>query len=243
MRIINKDMGLANNRFQGIIATVLADASIRVKVEEGTPNAVLRDFEDSKGNKGQKWELVYTEIFGIITKIEFRDSDYGKNLNVTLTDKGEDIILSLSTAINFGEDLMKKLPNIDLSKEVKLVPYALTDKNNKDKKGITVYQGGNKIKNYFSTDELKPKVCNGYPDAGDNTSTFDKEDWKVYFIQCRKFLVKFIEDNIIPMVDSSPKQSSEPMSAVAVMNAIGGQDVTPTVITPGTINVPNIPFN
>lgn len=176
-------------------ATIISDGSIRVPSTEDDPSAVKREYETSDGKKGVKYEEVYDTLSGVIQDINFFDGDFGKVLNVTI----DDITLSINTNVNFGEDFMKKLPNIDLNEEVYLSPYSFEDDKKKIRKGITVYQKGEKLQNFFFDPENKENI-NGYPNPEGDIKDYSKEDWKIYFMQARKFLVKYTEENIIPKI-------------------------------------------
>ena len=176
-------------------ASILADGKIHITVPEGTPEASLRTYETSDGKSGSKWELVYTSIIGKITKVGFRDGEYGSQLLVTLEDgKDKPVTLALATSSNFGEDMMKKLKNVDIERAVKIVPFTFTDDNGKTKKGVTIWQhnkktGKNeKVKNYYY-DEEKKKNINGYPEPkpknGKTVKDFTKDQWKLYFGEVR----------------------------------------------------------
>ncbi len=172
--------------------TVLADGKFHQTVPEGTEGAIVRTYKDKNDVDQSKIELVFTEVSGVITKVSFDDGDFGKSLQIELDGDG---IISLGTASNFGEDVMKKLPNVDLKQEVKFVPYAFTDEKGKTRRGVTVYQNDAKIESaYWDTE--KKEVSNGMPEVGD-TKGFDSEDWKMHFMVVRKFLIKQIEDKIV----------------------------------------------
>lgn len=186
-------------------ASILADGKIHITVPEGTPEASLRTYETSDGKSGSKWELVYTSIIGKITKVGFRDGEYGSQLLVTLEDgKDKPVTLALATSSNFGEDMMKKLKNVDIERAVKIVPFTFTDDNGKTKKGVTIWQhnkktGKNeKVKNYYY-DEEKKKNINGYPEPkpknGKTVKDFTKDQWKLYFGEVREFLVDEITEH------------------------------------------------
>jgi hypothetical protein len=192
-------MGLENNKFEGTFSIITSDGLIRVKVPEGTPKAKLCEYELSDGSKGSKWELEFTEVSGRITAIKFLEAQFGKVMNVNIVDKGEVIALSLQVASNFCEDLMKKLPGIDFSKVVTLKPYSFEDKKTgKPKKGVTVTQDGEKIPNFFVEvgEDGRGKAVNGFPEVEDKK--YDKDDWKIYFMQVRKFLMNYAEVNVFP---------------------------------------------
>ena len=95
---------------------------------------------------------------------------------------------------------MKKLINVDQNKFVKIVPYSFTDEKGKMKKGITIWQrndetGKNeKVKNYFY-DEVAKKNLHGYPEPKKLKKPLTKDQWKLYFGECREFLVEKITEH------------------------------------------------
>jgi hypothetical protein len=176
-------------------ANIISDGTIRVKTSESDLKAVRRDYELKDGTKGTKFERVYHELSGIIEAIQFYEGDYGKTIHLVVKDGEEKIILSVGMQTNYADDLMKKLPSLDLTKEVTLKPYSFTDKEKKLRKGISINQGGNKIKSFFHDAENKP--LHGFPVPDKKYTEMDSDDWKMYFIQTKKFLQKFIEDNLL----------------------------------------------
>lgn len=174
----------SHNNSDKLFITVLADGKFHQTVAEGTEGAVVRTYEDKEGVEKQKTELIHDSVSGIITGIAFEDGEYGTSLHITLDNEG---IISMGTASSFGEDFMKKLPNIDLKKEVKLAPYAF-EAEGKNRKGVTVYQDNEKIESYYFDKEAK-KAINGMPEPEGDTSKFKSDDWKLHFLVVRKFLV------------------------------------------------------
>jgi len=199
---------LLNTKQDNKFVVILADGTLRLSVPEGTPGSVIREFENSKGVKTVKHELIYTELSGFISNIEFRDGDYGKSLQLTIKENGEDdITLSVLTSSNYGEDLLKKLLNIDMTKRVRLVPYAFEDDNGKTRKGVTVYQDADKVTSYFQEGTGKDTVnLHGYPDAPKAKAgkTISSEEWKLYYGQCRLFMIDYIEDKLSQPIDDKP---------------------------------------
>jgi hypothetical protein len=193
-------MGLKNTKVNKNYVTILSDGTLRIAVPEGTDGAVKRDYETSDGKTGTKWEMVYTELAGIITKIEFYEGEYGKLIQLSVTDdEGETYTLSVQTASNFGEDIMKKLPSLDLNVAIKIVPYSFEDDKGKKKKGVTIYQDDKKISNFFY-DEKSKKNVHGYPNPeikkGKKGKKWGKEEWKIYFMNARLFLIDYISENL-----------------------------------------------
>lgn len=182
------------------------DASLRMTVSEGTPNAVKRTYKTSDGKEGSKWELVFDSLTGQITDLDVFDGDYGKVLHVTVTD-GEDYVLTLPVRSDFGMDFMKKLPNVDMTQDVVLIPYSFTPENgNRAIKGITVLQNKVKVQNFFYDVENK-KALNGLPTPEGDVSTYDSDDWKMHFMKVTKFLVEYTIDKVKPTI--APKRATE----------------------------------
>jgi len=179
-----------------IFASVLADGAIHIECDEGDEGAKKRDFETSDGKTGVKFEKIYSEITGVISNIRFQEGNYGVQLQLTITDGDEKpITLSLGTASNFGEDMMKKLMSLDLTQPVTLAPYSFTDEKGKSKKGITVTQNGKKIQNYFY-DFAKKEVTNGYPQPKKGKKPLSKDQWKMYFMEARLFMIDFLTEKL-----------------------------------------------
>lgn len=165
--------------------TVLADGKFHQTVPEGTPGAVTRTYEDKNDVEQTKVELVFDEASGFISKLSFKDGDYGKSLEVEIDGDG---VVSLGADSSFGEDFMKKLPSVNLSEPVKLAPYSFTADNGKLRKGMSIYQGDVKVENFYYDADNKKSV-NGIPEVEGDTKGFDADDWKMHFLKVRKFLV------------------------------------------------------
>ena len=170
--------------------SVLSDGKFHTEAGEGAEGSVKREYETSDGKKGVKNEFIVESIQGKMISLNVHESHYGKMIQVTLGDEKEKIIISLNSESSFGEDFMKKLPLIDVTKEVKLVPYSFEDELGKKRKGVTIYQDDEKIpSNYGSKVGEKYVVTNGYPAIPEGSDKFDTDDWKMYFMTARKFLL------------------------------------------------------
>lgn len=170
-----------------------ANGDIRLTVPEGTTGAVRREYEDRETKElKHKFEMVYSAIDGLIGDITIMAGKFGDNLIVPLKDvaSGEVITLSVGLTSNFGEDFMKKMPNIDYSKPVVITPFSFTSDKGKAIKGVDIKQDGEKVKNYFRDDVAKKNI-NGLPEPDGDTRSYTKDDWKIYFLTTRKFLINF----------------------------------------------------
>lgn len=174
-----------------------SDGTLRLTVPEGTEGAKKREYETSDGKVGSKWELTFKSLAGKITNIQKYEGDYGTNLLVTLSYEGGSDTISFNTATPFGEDFMKKLPNINLDEYVVITPYSFVDENGKTRKGVTVTQGDVKLTNYFYDAEKKENI-HGYPNPKGDTTKYTKEKWKLYFGEARIFLLEYVEEKFLP---------------------------------------------
>ncbi len=144
-------MGL-QNREGGKYITIY-DGKFSVSVPEGTPNSV------SRVNKLGRTvhELFYDSFTGRLVGIRTRDGEYGKSWNFDFQDGGEVYTLQLSYSNSYATNLLKILPNADLSKEMKVQPsQKLVD--GKKKTSLFVSQDGVTLKHAY-----KKEAPNGLP--------------------------------------------------------------------------------
>lgn len=220
-------MGLETPREQKVYLQVIADGSIRKVVPEGTPDCVRRVYEDRETKEERhKFELVYSAINGIIGKVTLNKGKFGDQLIIPITDGDETLTLALSTSQNYGEDFMKKMPNINFDKPVRLAPFSFTSDTGKIVRGIDVRQdwnphepitadNGNKIPSNYYDPEAKRNI-NGYPDPEGNTREFSNDDWKIYFAMARKFLVNDLKSKGL-IADSSAAGTTAAVAAKEIV--------------------------
>lgn len=198
------------------ISILGSDATLRKVVPEGTMGAVSRTYDDKEKKnpdgspvKITKIEKIYESVSGKITNISFMDTNFGTLLQVTLTDsdeflKAEPEVLSMSTSSEFAQDFMKKLPNIDLSKEIIVKPYRFTPEDGKrELKGLSITQEGVKVEKSF-VEKQGDKFVNimGYPTPDEKLATEKnemkrKEGWKRYFKDTEIFLVDYTTEHFV----------------------------------------------
>ena len=178
---------------------IIVGGKIAIKAEEGARDSVKREYKTSAGVEGVKWEYLYDNLRGIIQDIEIVPSDFGDQIHVLI----DGITLSLGAASQYGNDFMKKIPTADLTKELNIVPWKM-EKDGKIKSGLVIYQGFNekegkaiKLTDYFYDWENK-KCLHDFPSP--ENKVMDSDDWKMYFIKVKKFLIEYIKENIIPKV-------------------------------------------
>ena len=194
-------MGLGTQEFKKYLK--ISQGKIRLEVAEGTEGAEKREVTNPTTNeKKTKHELCWNYIVGKIKSIEFRESpQYGNSWSMEIDDGKESFNLQWNDSTRHCDDILGRLPNLDFNEEVKISTYPAG--KTKKATGVAMFQGKEKIPNYFVAyvgegDDVKKVTKNGYPEANDK---MDKDDYKIYMIQVRKFLKKYTLDKVIPNLE------------------------------------------
>ncbi len=143
------------------------------------------------------YEKFYDFIDGVITGIETRENDYGKNWLVSLLDEetGQTQVLQFSYSSGYSAAFLKALPNVDLSKKVKITPK-LTIEGDKKKTTVFINQGGAACKWAYTKDNP-----NGLPELKQikvkGKITWDDSD-------VMEFLEKMVNEQIKPQLNGKP---------------------------------------
>lgn len=170
--------------------TVLSDGKFHLKVEENTPGALERTYtqdiiDDTGKVTGKKdftvHELTYSDISGVITNMYFSKGLYGRQLIIEIDQDGA---VALNASQSYAEQLLRKLPNIDLTKPVTFSPYNYV-KLGKKVKGIGIMQDDEKVADYYRDYEKKINI-NGLPEP--KTKSDGTVNWTIYFETVREFL-------------------------------------------------------
>lgn len=185
------------------------------RAQVGQSGATMRTITKKSGETREVWEFLFTELSGNITSIETKDTDFGKQYEITLEDLGEVMCLQVNADSGYADSLISRLPNIDVSQSVTLTAYSFTPDGQKRKKeGINVVQNGVKLQSAFTKE--KP---NGMPtveklQAADIMSNPPQsDDWKVFFVQVRKFLAKVASDFNDKLKGLKPQSAKERVMA------------------------------
>lgn len=196
---------------------VLADGKFHINVPEGTKGAVTREYkvrgkDGAEDTTGSKLEKVYESVSGKITSVELYEGDYGKNIILNMEDEDGAFAASFGCSSNFGEDVLKKILNVDMEKDVDLVPFSFLGKNGKNVRGVNIYQGGaredeNKVFSYFhdyNPDTKETTIKNGYPKApvAKKGKVISSDEWKLYFATARLFMIEKVEEKF-PQAEKS----------------------------------------
>ena len=141
------------NRQSGQFITIL-NGKFCQRVQEGTEGS------EQRTNKLGKtvWEKFYTSFTGKLVDIKTQDGTYGKSWVFSFKDTGEVYHLQLSYSNSFATAFLKMLPNLDLTKEMKLSP-SVKQVDGKNKSSLFINQNGVPVKHAYTKDNP-----NGMPD-------------------------------------------------------------------------------
>lgn len=189
--------------------SVKAGGKFHKSVPVGTPGAVLREGVLKDGSTFSKTELIYDAVSGKVKEVGIFEGKFGTSLNLTMTEGGKEVVVSFSTLDKFGEDMMHKVLNIDLNKTVRIVPYSM-EVDGKTRNGVTVYQDDKKITSAFKVyNEISGKTTSvaGFPEfpVAVGTKKPSKEDYQIYNMQARKFMIEKINEKFSNEVAEEPK--------------------------------------
>lgn len=204
----------------------IKDSTFRLKTDKEDPEAVRREYTNPKtGEEGIAYERAYKALYGVVSDVSFHDNTLKdgtvlRSLHIGLgeDENGVSQIISIPVDSRFATDFLKRLPSIELTKEVRLMPYDF-EKEGPRQVGISVYtkdDAGNftvKVDNNFFTkvegEGMDKKYTNlhGFPEPTED----DMQDWPFYFKKVNKFLVNYAKENILKKFNTTnrPPQSLE----------------------------------
>jgi hypothetical protein len=131
---------MALNKSEGASTVFLsvADGNLVRSYKVANDNTIERVTKTGK----LVFEEKYKDLTGIITSIETKENDFGKQWAVTFMDGSDKYVVNMPFSSRYAASFLKALPNIDGNKVVKFMPWSMTDKQDASKKitGITMYQ-------------------------------------------------------------------------------------------------------
>ena len=213
-------MGLGNNESGKFISIVGGRFCIRVP--EGTAGA------ETRTNKLGKLvtEKYYDNFTAKLVGLKVADGNYGKQWEFRFQDNGEVYKLQLGYTNSFAKNIIKMLPNADLSKEMKISPQTKVEPDGTKKSSIFINQDGKALKHAYTRE-----LPNGLPPMVQVTVkgslVWDDTDQMV-------FLEKMVNETIIPKLGGAvvtPATATAPVkdsldTAVEELQA-GAEEINP----------------
>lgn len=177
-------------------------------MDKNNPEAVERKILDDQGNvKTVKYEIVDDFVRGRIRDIQFRDSEFGEDLELYMEDGPDVYVLQTKTEGPYGIKLMNKLFNVDFSQDVTILPYYF---ENDQKSAIVVKQDGEKVPAYFTKDN--PGDMPSLPDKvkeKEKWGAAEKRAWKAVKLEIIDFLQELIEKELKPKLKNVKAEDVE----------------------------------
>ena len=184
------------NRVQGSYFTIYGGRFCQ-RVQEGTIGAT------SRVNKLGKmvYERYHDSFTGKLIDIKTQDGEYGKTWLFSFKDKEEVYHLQLPYSGSFSSAFIKMLPNVDLSKEMKVTP-SQKEVDGKMKSSLFINQNGNAIKHFYTRENP-----NGLPPLEQVTVKGNQvwDDTKQI-----EFLYDMVKTKIIPQLAGIPEVTNSP---------------------------------
>lgn len=188
-------MGL-DNRAEGKFITILGGKFCQ-KVPEGTQGAVTRTNKLGK----TVTEKFYDSFTGKLVGIKTQDGTYGKSWIFSFKDSGDVYHLQLSYSNSFATAFLKMLPNVDLTKEMKVQP-SVKEVDGKNKSSLFINQNGQSVKHAYTKD-----APNGLPPMVQVTVKGEKIWDDTDRIE---FLYQMVMDTIVPKLEGFSGATNAP---------------------------------
>lgn len=166
------------------------------RVKEDTAGAIQRTNKLGK----TVWEKFYDSFTGKLVNIKTQDGAYGKQWMFYFKDKADVYILQLGYSNSFSKNIIKMLPNCDLTKEMRLSP-SVKEVDGVKKSSIFINQDGVAIKHAYTKDnpnglpQMKQIVVKGNP-------TWDDTEQMI-------FLEEMVMTKIKPQLEGAPADAQE----------------------------------
>jgi len=208
-------MGLSN-REGGKYITILG-GKFSVRTNKENPEAIER--VNKVGNT--VYEVFYDSFTGKIVNIRTRDGEYGKSWEFDFQDGGEIYTLQLSYSNSYATNILKMLPNIDLSKEMKVQPSQKME-DGKTKSSLFISQDGVTLKHAYTMAEP-----NGLPPMVQivvKGQTVWDDTERLAFLQ------EMVDRDIIPQLEGATKSRVDETPKTGLEgefdndNPLGGED-------------------
>ena len=131
-------MALSKANGSNTIYLSVADGYLVRSHKEANSNTTQRVTKTGKLVHEEKFKDLTAKLVGAETK----ENDFGKQWCLKFVDGEENYIVNMPYSSRYSASFLKALPNIDLSKNVKFMPWSMVDKNDPAKKvtGVTMYQ-------------------------------------------------------------------------------------------------------
>lgn len=183
-------MPAVENNYTGVPFLSIVGGNLVKRVEAGTPGSKERVNKLGK----TVHEVSFQAWRGIVKDWKIVDSDYGKTLHVNF----DDVTVSLSGKSQ--SEFIKRFAGAKKDEEITIRPYDFVTDDGQRKSGLTIIQGEEKLKDYFSdydTETKKFTYKNSYPAPQAEWGKMTEAQKKIYYITTEEFLQNYVMLNPI----------------------------------------------
>jgi hypothetical protein len=131
-------MALTKSSGSNTIYLSVADGNLVRSYKEANANTVQRVTKTGKLVHEEKFKDLTAKLLGLETK----QNDFGKQWALKFKDGEDYYVVNMPYSSRYAASFLKALPNVDLTKDVKFMPWSMVDRNDSTKKvtGVTLYQ-------------------------------------------------------------------------------------------------------
>lgn len=215
-------MGL-ENRTEGKFISIYKGRFAQ-RVHPDTEGAVSRVLEKGQNAGKTVHEKYYDSFTGTLVGLKVTDGPYGKQWDFAFQDSGEVYHLNLPYSNSFAKNILKMLPNVDLTKEMKVTPQT-KEVDGKNKSSIFINQEGASIKHAYTKENpngLPPMVTVKVKgeDVWDDTAQLE-------------FLQNMVDTTIVPKLPKPAQTETASAQPSSRLEEVFGEGETPTEDDPG----------
>lgn len=152
--------------------------------KEGVEGAIKHEITKGKNQGKVVFLEPYNQFEATIVEIRKKTTPFGteKNpdfaLEVVMAYGGKKEVLSMGFDSGYATDLLARIPNLKISQECTIAPYAIEDENGNTNYGIVLYQDGEKIERYWGgPDSGKPVLPRWTEHVIGGKSVWDKSEY------------------------------------------------------------------
>lgn len=140
------------------------------------------------------YRLEFDFVSGNIIAMARAEDEWGKYLDVTISDGADTFALRLDRGDRYWTDFLMRLPTLDLSKSVTITPYNFKNDEGKTTQGVAMKQNGVKIERAWNKGN---DYAGGPPQAEFDE---DEQEWK--FGKRNRWLDENVVDKVIATLGS-----------------------------------------
>tara|TARA_R110002110_G_scaffold7049_6_gene35061 strand:+ start:5121 stop:5861 length:741 start_codon:yes stop_codon:yes gene_type:complete len=163
MGMNTRGAGGSNKTYLGVYANQLVleytkEEDLVAKLESlGYDPDKIQERKKAKGkNEGQSvYYFVVWDVEGMLTNIKINENDWGDFVELEFTDVDEKFIISLGDVFSrMSKDFVRRLGNLDLSKEINFGLWSMETDDGKKRSGVKMYQDDEKVDYSLTYDDM-----------------------------------------------------------------------------------------